>query len=338
MPVPCICRGVDLPFCTGGILVDNVNIASTTKIAGIGYEKNKIKKDFRINKYIYLMALPMVLYFIIFHYLPMYGVIIAFKDFDVAKGIFGSPWVGLKHIKGFFDSFYSWRLIKNTLLINIYDVLWAFPAPIILALLLNEVKNERFKRTVQSITYLPHFISLVVVCGLIKDFCSSDGLISVLLGYLGIPKTNLLLRPELFRTVFIASGIWQGVGWGSIIYLAALTAIDESLYEASKIDGAGRWRQTLHITLPGITPTIVILLILRLGSMMNVGFEKIILLYNPTTYDTADVIASFVYRKGLQEASYSYSSAIGLFNSVINFFLLIVANKISKKISETSLW
>lgn len=322
----------------GGILVDNINIVSNTKMVGIKHEKNKIIQDFKINKYIYIMAIPMILYFIIFHYIPMYGVIIAFKDFDAAKGILGSPWVGLKHIKSFFDSFYFRRLIGNTLLINIYDILWAFPAPIILALLLNEIKNEKFKRTIQSVTYLPHFISLVVICGLIKDFCSSDGLINILLGYLGIPASNLLLRNELFRTVFIGSGIWQGVGWGSIIYLSALTSIDESLYEASKIDGAGRWKQTLHITLPGIIPTILILLILRLGSMMNVGFEKIILLYNPTTYETADVISSFVYRKGLQEAAYSYSSAIGLFNSIINFLLLIIANTISKKVSETSLW
>jgi len=299
---------------------------------------NTIRRDFKKNKYVYLMILPVIAFFIIFSYWPMYGVIIAFKDYSPGKGIWGSNWVGLKNFKDFFSSYYVGRLIRNTILINIYDLIWGFPAPIILALLINEVNNKLFKRTIQTISYLPHFISLVVVCGIIIDFTASDGLITTILSYFGIKPTNLLMRPELFRTIYISSGIWQGVGWGSIIYLAALSGIDPNLYEAATIDGAGRWKQALHITLPGIAPTIIILFILRLGSMMSVGYEKIILLYNSTTYETADVISSFVYRKGLQESNYSYSTAVGLFNSIINFMLIIIANTISRKVSETSLW
>lgn len=306
-------------------------------------ERKKVKweiicRDFRRNKYVYLMAFPVIVYFIIFSYWPMYGVIIAFKEYSPGKGIFGSPWVGLENFKAFFDSYYAGRLIRNTLLINIYDLLWGFPAPIILALLINEVNNQLFKRTIQTISYLPHFISLVVVCGIIIDFTASDGLINSILSYFGVEPSNLLMRPELFRTIYIASGIWQGVGWGSIIYLAALSNIDPNLYEAAIIDGAGRWKQTIYITLPGIAPTIIILLILRIGSMMSVGYEKIILLYNPTTYETADVISSFVYRKGLQQSDYSYSTAVGLFNSIVNFVLLVISNRVSRKISDTSVW
>lgn len=297
-----------------------------------------IRRDFKKNKYVYLMVFPVIVYFIIFSYWPMYGVIIAFKDYSPGKGILGSEWIGLKNFVDFFNSYYVGRLIRNTLLINIYDLFWGFPAPIILALLINEVNNKLFKRTIQTISYLPHFISLVVVCGIIIDFTASDGLITTILSQFGVKPTNLLMRPELFRTIYISSGIWQGVGWGSIIYLAALSGINPNLYEAATIDGAGRWKQTIHITLPGIAPTIIILFILRLGSMMSVGYEKIILLYNSTTYETADVISSFVYRKGLLESDYSYSTAVGLFNSVINFVLIIIANTISRKVSETSLW
>ncbi|WP_129724921.1 ABC transporter permease [Xylanivirga thermophila] len=301
-------------------------------------KKNIIKKDFIKNRYVYLMALPILAYYIIFCYIPMYGVTIAFKDFSIKLGILKSPWAGFKYFKDFFNSYYCLRVIKNTLLLNLYDLLWGFPAPIILALLLNELRNQKFKRCVQTVTYLPHFVSMVVICGIIIEFVSTDGLINVLLSYLGIEPSNMLTRPELFRTIYISSGIWQGIGWGSIIYLAALTGIDPALYEAATIDGAGRWKQTLHVTLPGIAPTIIILLILRLGSMMSVGFEKILLLYNPMTYETADVISTYVYRKGLLDFDYSYSAAVGLFNSIINFLLLIIANTLSRKLTEESLW
>ena len=295
-------------------------------------------KDFKKNHLIYLMGLPVLAYYLIFHYGPMYGVIIAFKNFSPGRGILGSSWVGFRWFQDFFNSYYFGRLLRNTLLINILNLIFSFPAPIILALLLNELRSQKFKKTVQTISYMPHFISLVVICGMIHDFTARDGVINDIIAWFGGEPDTMLLRPELFRPIYIISGIWQGIGWGSIIYLAALSGIDPELYQASLIDGANRWDQVWHITLPGIMPTIVILLILRIGSMMSVGHEKIILLYNASTYETADVISSFVYRKGLLEANYSYSAAVGLFNSVINFILIITANWISRNVNETSLW
>ena len=300
--------------------------------------RSMLARDFKANRLIYLMALPVLAYYIIFHYGPMYGVIIAFKNFTPAKGILWSPWVGFQWFQDFLNSYYFGRLLRNTLLINILSLIFSFPAPIILALLLNELRKERFKKAVQTVTYLPHFISIVVVCGMIHDFTARDGVINDIIAWFGGERSTMLLRSELFKPIYIISGIWQNIGWDSIIYLAALAGIDPELYQASVIDGANRWRQVWHITLPGILPTIVILLIMRVGSMMSLGHEKIILLYNSSTYETADVISSFVYRKGLQEANYSYSAAIGLFNSVINFILVITANWISRKATETSLW
>jgi putative aldouronate transport system permease protein len=294
--------------------------------------------DFKRNRTLYLMAVPVLAYYIIFHYVPIYGASIAFKDFSPGKGIWGSPWIGFEHFRGFFDSYYFWKILRNTILLNVFQLIWAFPAPIVFALLINEIRNIVFKKTVQTVTYMPHFISTVVICGLIKDFCATDGLISNILALFGIEPSNLLIRPELFRTIYISSDLWKNLGWGSIIYLVALAGISQELYEAAIIEGAGRWKQTLHITIPGISPTIIILLILRIGQMMTVGFEKIILLYNPLTYETADVISSFVYRKGIIDINYSYASAVGLFNSAVNFMLLILANRISKRFSETHLW
>lgn len=284
------------------------------------------------------MVLAVVVWYVIFCYVPMYGTVIAFKKYSVGLGIFKSSWVGIDNFTAFFRDVNSWRIIKNTLLISIYDILWGFPAPIILALLLNEVKNKFFKRTVQTLTYLPYFISTVVVCGIIVDFTSSSGLINQLISSFGFEKTNLLSQSGLFRTIFISTNIWQSIGWNSIIYLAALSNIDPGLYEAAVMDGAGKWKQLIHVTLPGLTSTIMVLLILRMGSIMSIGFEKIILLYNPLTYETADVISSYVYRRGLLNADYSYSTAIGLFNSVINLLFLVGANWLSKKYTENSLW
>ncbi|WP_238456084.1 ABC transporter permease [Lederbergia galactosidilytica] len=298
----------------------------------------RLGKDLKRNKYIYIMALPVVIYYIIFHYGPMYGVQIAFKDFSLTEGIWGSQWIGFKHFLDFFKGFYFWRLIRNTFLINIYELLLAFPAPIILALLLNELRKMWFKRIVQTISYLPHFISVVVVVGMLVDFTTQDGLINQFLILFGIEPISFLQKPEWFRTLYIGSGIWQSIGWGSIIYLAAMSNINSELYEAAKIDGANRFKQALHVTIPGIAPIIIILLILQIGSMMSVGFEKIILMYNPLTYDTADVISTYVYRKGILEANFSFSAAVGLFNAVINLTLLVLANRISAKVSETSLW
>jgi len=298
----------------------------------------RFKRDFVLNKYLYLMMVPVLAYYFTFHYAPMYGAIIAFKEYTPMKGILGSDWVGLDQFKAFFGSYYFWRILKNTVLISLYSLCFEFPAPILLAILINELTNKRFQRFVQTITYMPYFISLIVICGMIKDFTNSGGVINNLLTYFGANDTAMLQKPELFRTIYVLSEIWQKIGWESIIYLAALMSIDQEQYEAARMDGASRWKQIWNITLPGILPTIAIMFILRMGNLLNVGFEKIILLYNPSTYDTADVISSFVFRKGLLEFGWSYSSAVGLFNSVINLLLLIAANKFSRKVSENSLW
>ncbi|CAN7662000.1 ABC transporter permease subunit [Paenibacillus sp. LjRoot153] len=298
----------------------------------------RFKRDFLLNKYLYLMMVPVLAYYFIFHYAPMYGAIIAFKEYTPIKGILGSPWIGFQNFHDFFTSYYFWRILKNTVLISLYTLCFEFPAPIILAILINELANKRFQRFVQTVTYMPYFISLVVIAGMIKDFTNNGGVVNTLLTYFGANDTAMLQKPELFRTIYVLSEIWQKIGWESIIYLAALMGIDQEQYEAAKMDGASRLKSIWHITLPGILPTISIMFILRMGNLLNVGFEKIILLYNPSTYDTADVISSFVYRKGLLEFGWSYSAAVGLFNSVINLALLITANKISKRISENSLW
>ena len=317
--------------------VANTNIQSIGTLAQPGFG-SRLAKDLRRNKYLYLMAIPVIAYYIIFHYKPMYGAVIAFKEFSPIKGILGSPWVGLKHFYDFFNDYYFDRIVTNTIVISFSSLIFGFPAPIILALLMNELKNRIFTRTVQTITYMPHFISLVVICGLIRSFTADDGIITYVFGLFGGEKVSMLNKSELFVPIYVISGIWQGVGWGSIIYLSALQSIDVQLYEAATIDGAGYLRRAWHITLPGIMPTIVIMLILRMGHLMSVGYEKIILLYNPAIYETSDVISSYVYRKGLLEFNWSYSSAVGLFNSVINFLMLTAANKISKKVNETSLW
>lgn len=297
-----------------------------------------INEEFRQNKELYLMILPVLVYFFVFMYIPMYGSSIAFKNFSPAKGILGSDWVGLTHFIRFFDSIYFVRVLKNTLLLSVFSLGWGFPAPIILALLLNEVRTRWFKNTVQTITYLPHFISLVVIIGLLKQFSVSTGLFNDIIEFFGMPRFPLMQKPEIFRTLYVSSEIWQTIGWNSIIYLAALAGVDEQLYEAARIDGANRWKQTLHITLPGIQSTILILLILKMGSLFTIGFEKIILMYNPSTYEVSDVISSYVYRSGLLDMNYSYSAAVGLFNSIMNFALLIIANKLSRRFGKTSLW
>ncbi|WP_408637998.1 ABC transporter permease [Paenibacillus sonchi] len=292
------------------------------------------------NRYLYLMLLPTVLYFLIFEYKPMYGAIIAFKDFNPFSGVAGSPWVGFKNFEKFFESYYFFRLLKNTFLMSFYSLLFIFPASLAFALLLNELRLKKLKSVLQTVSYLPHFISLIVICGMIIDFTKPGGIINSLLLGIGIisEPIQFLILPEWFRTIYVGSGMWQSLGWNSIIYLAALSGINPSLYEAAVVDGAGRWKQLTHITLPGILPTVLILLILNVGTLLNVGWDKIILLYNPGTYVTADVISTFVYRRGVMEADYSFSAAVGLFNSVINFTLLVLANRISRKTTENSLW
>lgn len=287
---------------------------------------------------VYLMLLPVALYYIIFKYVPMAGNIIAFQDYRITKGIFESDFVGFKHFASFLNDVYFWRLLRNTIMINLYGLVLAFPAPIILALLLNEVRNVPFKRTVQTITYMPHFISAVIVAGMVLDFVSPTGLINSLLNMFGIESKPFVTDPKYFYGIYTAMDIWQGIGWGSIIYISALSGIDAELYEASAIDGASRWQQTLKITLPCLMPTIAICLIMRVGQMLSTGFERIILLYSPAIYETSDVISTYVYRKGILGAEYGYSAAVGLFNSVINFALLVFSNWFSKKATGSGMF
>ena len=297
-----------------------------------------IRKDFIRNRYVYLLALPVIVWYFLFCYLPLYGAIIAFKDFSPGLGIWRSPWIGLANFKDFFTSVYAWRVIRNTALINLYSLIFGFPAPIILALLFHEIRNVPFKRTMQTVSYLPHFVSIMVVCGMIVDFTATNGLFSNIVQFFGGQGKNYLEDPAYFRSIYIGSGIWQEIGWSSIIYLAAISAIDPQQYEAAIIDGAGRFRKLWNVTLPGIMPTIVILLILRVGQLMNIGYEKIILLYSPATYDTSDIISSFVYRRGLLNGEFGFASAVGLLNSAINLILLGSTNWICRRLGDTSLW
>lgn len=302
------------------------------------YSIKAIKSDFRKNYALYIMVLPVIAYYFLFRYWPMYGIQIAFKKFSPALGIVGSKWIGLKNFDSFFNSVYCWRVIRNTLLISIECLIFDFPMAIIFAILLNELRMEKLKKAIQTVSYLPHFVSLVVVCGMIREFTASDGLINDIIALFGGTRSTLLLNQNAYRPIYIISKIWQEMGWGSIIYLAALTGIDLSLYDAAVVDGAGRFRRVWHVTLPGIAPTIVIMFILAIGNMMNVGYEKTILLYNASIYETADIISTYVYRKGLLEANYGFSAAVGLFNSVINAVLVVAANTISRKVGDSSLW
>lgn len=300
---------------------------------------NRVAKAFLQDRYLWLLAVPAVVYYFLFHYLPMYGLLIAFKDFSPFRGILGSPWAGLVWFEQFFTSIHFVRTVRNTLLLNFYGFFFNFTVPIIFALLLNEVHNSLFRRWVQTISYVPHFVSIVVVVGLINAmFNSENGLVNTVLGRLGMEPVPFLILPGWFRPLYVGSDIWQHFGWRAIIYLAALTAIDQEQYDAAWVDGANRWQQLRFITLPGIAPTIIILMILYVGQMMSVGFEKILLMYGPGTYETADVISTFVYRRGITGGDYSFAAAAGLFNSVINLTLILFVNRLSKQLTGTSLW
>lgn len=290
------------------------------------------------NWELYVLLSPVILYFIVFHYFPLYGLQIAFKDFIASKGIIGSPWVGFKHFERFFDSYYFWRLIKNTVGIGVFTLVVSFPIPIILALLLNEVKSLRYKKFVQTVIYAPHFLSTVVVVGMLLLFLKTDGLVNQLIRMFGGTPIDFISEPAWFKSLYVFSDVWQTMGWSSIIYIAALAAVDPAQHEAAMIDGASRLQRIFHINIPAIMPTIVILFILNAGSVMAVGFEKVYLMQNPLNMSTSDVISTFVYRSGILEAQYSFSAAVGLFNSVINFIMLIMVNQIAKKVNETSLW
>lgn len=298
----------------------------------------RIANDFQINKTKYLMVLPIIIYFVLFAYRPMYGLLMVFQNFSPRLGIAGSEWIGLANFERFFSDPSAWRIVRNTFNISFWTLVFGFPAPILLALLINEIRNKIFRRVVQTISYMPYFISTVVLCSLIRFFTQSDGLIPEILSIFGFEKTNLLANPNAFVPIYVISGIWQTIGWDSIIYLAALSGIDQEQYEAAKIDGAGKIQQIKNITLPGLKPTILILFILRMGSLLNIGFEKILLLYSPATYSVADVLSTYVYRMGILNADYSYASAIGLLNTLVNVVLLIVTNRLSKKFAGSGLF
>ena len=301
-------------------------------------KKNGLLRDLVVNRELYLLFIPVLAYYICFHYLPMYGAVIAFKDYAPSKGIPGSSWVGFKHFITFFSGYYFWTLIRNTLVLSVASLIFGFPAPILLALLINELRSKKFARVVQTATYLPHFISLVVICGMIVQFTRDNGWITLLLSLFGMPRQTMLNNKELFVPIYVISGIWQESGWGSIIYLAALAGIDQDLYEAAEIDGANQFQKIMHISIPGILPTIVILFIMRVGRIMSMGAEKVILIYNPAIYETADIISSYVYRRGIIGTDWSFSTAVGLFNSLVNFILVIAVNTLSRRLTEMSLW
>ena len=302
----------------------------------------KIVRDFGHNKYKYLMILPVLVYLILFCYKPMYGIQIAFKNYRITRGIEKSAWVGMYWFETFFNDPYFWRLLRNTFVISGLTILFGFPAPICLALMLNEVRHSKFKRTVQTITYMPYFISLVVLCSLVKIYTQQNGLVSDIVAAFGGTKQNWLQDPRYYRLIYVVSDIWQGIGWNSIIYLAALSGIDMEQYEAARIDVANRFQQLIHITLPGLLPTITILFILRMGSILNVGYEKTLLLYQPTTYEVADVFSTYTYRISLGATSgqpqYSLSTAVSLFNTLVNVVFLLLTNYISKKSTDSSLF
>ena len=317
-------------------------MAKNKAVPSLGAVKiqSKFIKGVKRSSWLYVIFFLPFMYYIIFHYVPLYGIVLAFKDFHIMRGILASPWAGMKHFNQFLEDPYFWKLVRNTLLISTYGLLWGFPIPILLAIFLNEVRHRKFKKIVQNVSYLPHFISTVVVCGMIVNILSTDGLFDHLVRFLGGTPDKWLLEPKYFRTIYIASGVWQSSGWTSIIYLAALSMIDPELYDAALIDGANRGQRIWFITLPSILPTISILFLLNLGRIMTVGFEKILLLYNGATYETADIISTFVYRRGILQADFSYATAVGLFQTVISLVLIVSSNQIARKISdkEVSLW
>lgn len=293
----------------------------------------------RRNWILYVMILPIVAYYIIFAYVPMYGVTLAFKDYAVKKGILGSPWVGFKHFLRFFKAYNFKQLLSNTLGISLYSLLVGFPIPIIFALMLNYLNRPLLKKIVQMVSYAPYFISTVVICGMLNIFMAPDtGVFNSILNFFGLESVNFLAKPEWFKSIYVWSGVWQGMGWSSIIYISALAGVNYELHEAAILDGATKFHRMIHVDLPSIKSTVVMLLILQVGSLMNVGFEKVYLLQNSLNRSASSVISTYTYEVGLINSDYSYSTAVGLFNSVINIILIVMANQLSKKVADESLF
>jgi len=303
--------------------------------------KRRFVRAFQRDKWLYLIMLLPFVYYVLFCYYPMYGVTLAFKQYKPKLGIIGSPWAsnnGMKYVLQVVRDPYFWTVFRNTIILNIENLIITFPAPIILALMLNEVAHARYKRIVQTVTYLPHFLSTVVVVGMMNSMFNSSGIVNQIIASMGMDKINFLNDAQYFRPMYIGSNIWQSVGWDTIIFLSALSGLDMQLYEAAKIDGAGRWKQTLHVTIPGILPTIIIMLILAMGRIMNVSYQKILLMMTGTNQSVSDVISTYVYRRGITKADFSYATAVNLFQSLVSLLFVSVTNWISRRTSETSLW
>ena len=299
---------------------------------------HKLARDYKLNKWKYLLILPVLVYLALFAYKPMYGLVIVLKNYKTTRGIAGSDYVGFMWFRAFFNDPYFFRLLRNTFTLSALSIVFGFPAPILLALMINEVQNTKFKRVVQTITYMPYFISLVVTCSIITIYCQQDGLFSNIAVLFGGERQNFLINVNAFRPIYVISGIWQNIGWNSIIYLAALSGIDMEQYEAARIDGANRFQQIAHVTIPGILPTIMVLFVLRMGSILNVGYEKVLLLYTTSTYEVADVFSTYTYRMGLVNQQYSLSTSVGLFNTLVNVMFLVLTNYLSKKTTESGLF
>lgn len=316
---------------------------ATDEQAGIRQKRRRYWRNY-LSQYwfVYVIFVLILSYYVIFKYIPMYGILIAFKRYSPSKGIMASEWIGWVNFQRFFSSVYFTRIFRNTIMLNGYNLIFGFSAPILFALMLNEIRRQAFKRVIQTISYLPHFISMVILAGILHDFLNNEGTISTLLNmFFGIERKVWLNDVDSYRAIYVISDIWKTLGWSAIIYLASLSNIDTQLYDSAEIDGCGSLRKILHVTLPGIASTIIIMFILRIGTMMSIGVEKTLLLYNPNTYEVSDVISSFVYRRGFgvdSRADYSFSTAVDLFNSVINMVLLIMANSLARRFSETSLW
>lgn len=314
------------------------SVERDAQLTGTWKKRHPLIGDIRRRPLLYLMVLPAVAGIVLFRYLPAYNMVIAFQNFNLLDGVWGSDWVGLKWFGKFFRDPFFVRLVRNTFLLAFFSLIWGFWPPILLALLFHELRFDRFRRVSQSISYLPHFLPTVVMAGLVLELFSTDGLVNRIIGMVGVEGVRFFNEPGWFRPLYIGSGIWQQVGWSSIIYLAALSGVNPELYESAYMDGAGRLRRAWHVSLPGIAPTIYLLFILAVGQLMSVGFEKPFLLQNPAIYETADVIETYVYRRGIINQEYGYSAAVGLFNSAINLGLLLVANRLTGRYTQHSLW
>lgn len=299
----------------------------------------ELKKDIIRDRILYYLLIPFLLWFLVFKYFPMWGIQIAFKEFSLFKGIGGSDWIGFEYFTEFIGSEYFSRVFMNTVIISLYGLIICFPAQIILAIMISEVTRQGFKKVVQTLTYLPHFVSVVVIAGIVTTFLApNSGLINLILEKLGMEKIYFLTNPDYFRGIYTAMNLWKETGFASIVFIAAIAGIDTQLYEAAKMDGANKFKQIIHVTLPGILPTIVVMFIMKVGNLLSVGYETIILLYQPATYEKADVISTYVYRSGLIDGRYDFATAVGLFNSIVALILVIMANKLSKKVTDASLW